>query len=155
MDRLSFPQNCLDVVAQFLIGLVINEELDIDEAYEIVVNAWSYRNFAYDDFIEVLDLLEDERRIWVDWEENTFGKRGYSRMIYYTNIGTIAPDNSYLVFNAEIHPRKVVLLLRGQLADQRRHSPRWLDLPRQHHPRHACQRQQRHGIPSDRAFLIR
>ena len=101
MDRLSFPQNCLDVVAQFLIGLVINEELDIDEAYEIVVNAWSYRNFAYDDFIEVLDLLEDERRIWVDWEENTFGKRGYSRMIYYTNIGTIAPDNSYLVFNAE------------------------------------------------------
>ena len=22
-------------------------------------------------------------------------------MIYYTNIGTIAPDNSYLVFNAE------------------------------------------------------
>ena len=63
MDRLSFPQNCLDVVAQFLIGLVINEELDIDEAYEIVVNAWSYRNFAYDDFIEVLDLLEDERRI--------------------------------------------------------------------------------------------
>ena len=96
MDRLSFPQNCLDVVAQFLIGLVINEELDIDEAYEIVVNAWSYRNFAYDDFIEVLDLLEDERRIWVDWEENTFGKRGYSRMIYYTNIGTIAPDNSYL-----------------------------------------------------------
>ena len=101
MDRLSFPQNCLDVVAQFLIGLVINEELDIDEAYEVVVNAWSYRNFAYDDFIEVLDLLEDERRIWVDWEENTFGKRGYSRMIYYTNIGTIAPDNSYLVFNAE------------------------------------------------------
>ncbi|DAC35517.1 MAG TPA: hypothetical protein HA286_05205, partial [Candidatus Poseidoniaceae archaeon] len=33
MDRLSFPQNCLDVVAQFLIGLVIIEELDIDEAY--------------------------------------------------------------------------------------------------------------------------
>jgi ATP-dependent Lhr-like helicase len=101
MDRLSFPQNCLDVLAQFLIGLVINEEMDMDEAYEVVVNAWSYRNLDYDDFIEVLDLLEDERRIWIDWEENTFGKRGYSRMIFYTNIGTIAPDNSYLVFNAE------------------------------------------------------
>ena len=54
-----------------------------------------------DDFIEVLDMLEEERRVWVDWEENIYGKRGYSRMIYYTNIGTIAPDNSYLVFNAE------------------------------------------------------
>lgn len=101
MDRLDFPENCLDVVAQFMIGLVIINQLDIDEAYEIIVNSWSYRNFEYDDFIEVLDMLEDERRVWVDWEENLYGKRGYSRMIYYTNIGTIAPDNSYLVFNAE------------------------------------------------------
>ena len=52
MDRLDFPENCLDVVAQFMIGLVIINELDIDEAYEIIVNAWSYRNFSYDDFIE-------------------------------------------------------------------------------------------------------
>lgn len=101
MDRLDFPENCLDVVAQFMIGLVIINQIDIDEAYEIIVNAWSYRNFEYDDFIEVLDMLEEERRVWVDWEENIYGKRGYSRMIYYTNIGTIAPDNSYLVFNAE------------------------------------------------------
>jgi ATP-dependent Lhr-like helicase len=101
MDRLDFPENCLDVVAQFMIGLVIINDIDIDEAYEVIVNAWSYRNFEYDDFIEVLDMLEEERRVWVDWEENLYGKRGYSRMIYYTNIGTIAPDNSYLVFNAE------------------------------------------------------
>ena len=101
MDHLDFPENCLDVVAQFILGLVIINDLDIDEAYEIISNSWSYRNFDYDDFIEVLDMLEDERRIWIDWEENIYGKRGYSRMIYYTNVGTIAPDNSYLVFNAE------------------------------------------------------
>ena len=101
MDLLDFPQNCLDVLAQFLIGLVIINERDIDEAYEVVTSTWSYRNLEYDDFIEVLDMLEEERRVWVDWEENLYGKRGYSRMIYYTNIGTIAPDNSYLVFNAE------------------------------------------------------
>ena len=101
MDILDFPENCLDVVAQFIIGLVIIHDMDIDEAYEIIVNSWSYRHFEYDDFIEVLDMLEDEKRIWIDWEENIFGKRGYSRMIYYTNVGTIAPDNSYLVFNAE------------------------------------------------------
>ena len=101
MDRLDFPQNCLDVLAQFLIGLVIINDRDIDEAFEIVQSTWSYRNLEYDDFIEVLDMLDDERRVWIDWEENLYGKRGYSRMIYYTNIGTIAPDNSYLVFNAE------------------------------------------------------
>ena len=101
MDMLDFPQNCLDVLAQFLIGLVIINERDIDEAFEVVTSTWSYRNLGYDDFIEVIDMLEEERRVWVDWEENLYGKRGYSRMIYYTNIGTIAPDNSYLVFNAE------------------------------------------------------
>tara|TARA_B100000683_G_scaffold77492_2_gene76661 strand:- start:3441 stop:8726 length:5286 start_codon:yes stop_codon:yes gene_type:complete len=101
MDNLDFPQNCLDVLAQFLIGLVIINERDIDEAFEVVTSTWSYRNLGYDDFIEVLDMLEEERRVWIDWEENLYGKRGYSRMIYYTNIGTIAPDNSYLVFNAE------------------------------------------------------
>ena len=101
MDKLDFPQNSLDVLAQFLIGLVIINERDIDEAFEVVTSTWSYRNLGYDDFIEVLDMLEEERRIWIDWEENLYGKRGYSRMIYYTNIGTIAPDNSYLVFNAE------------------------------------------------------
>jgi ATP-dependent Lhr-like helicase len=101
MDLLDFPQNCLDVLAQFLIGLVIINERDIDEAFEVVTSTWSYRNLEYDDFIEVLDMLQEERRVWIDWEENLYGKRGYSRMIYYTNIGTIAPDNSYLVFNAE------------------------------------------------------
>ena len=81
--------------------LVIINERDIDEAFEVVTSTWSYRNLGYDDFIEVLDMLEEERRVWIDWEDNIYGKRGYSRMIYYTNIGTIAPDNSYLVFNAE------------------------------------------------------
>ena len=54
-----------------MIGLVIINDIDMDEAYEIVVNAWSYRNFEYDDFIEVLDMLEDEE------EFGLTGKRTY------------------------------------------------------------------------------
>ena len=101
MDLLKFPQNGLDVLAQFMIGLSIIREWDIDEGYELVTAAWPYRNLPYDDYIEVLDLLEEERRIWVDWEDNRFGKRGYAQMIYYTNVGTIAPDNNYLVFTSD------------------------------------------------------
>jgi len=101
MDNLRFPENCLDVLAQFIIGLTICGEIDMDEAYSIITSSYPYRHLPYDDFIEVLSLLEDERRVWMDWEENTIGKRGYSQMIYYTNIGTIAPDNNYLVFSAD------------------------------------------------------
>ena len=101
MDHLRFPTNSLDVLAQFIIGLTICGEIDMDEAYAIITSAYPYRSLPYDDYIEVLDLLEDERRVWVDWEQNIIGKRGYAQMIYYTNIGTIAPDNNYLVFSAD------------------------------------------------------
>ena len=101
MDMLKFPENALDVLAQYLIGLTIVKEWDIDDGYELVKSSWPYRNLPYDDYIEVLDLLGEERRIWIDWEENTIGKRGYAQMIYYTNIGTIAPDNNYLVFSSD------------------------------------------------------
>tara|TARA_B110000438_G_scaffold27802_1_gene26740 strand:- start:2099 stop:7435 length:5337 start_codon:yes stop_codon:yes gene_type:complete len=101
MDLLRFPKNCFDVLAQFVIGLTICGEIDMDEAFSIITSAYPYRTLSYDDYIEVLSLLEDERRVWVDWEQNIIGKRGYAQMIYYTNIGTIAPDNNYLVFSAD------------------------------------------------------
>ena len=101
MDLLKFPENSLDVLAQFLIGLTIIKEWDIDDAYELVASSWPYRSLPYDDYIEVLDMLDEERRVWLDWEDNRFGKRGFAQMIYYTNIGTIAPDNSYLVFTGD------------------------------------------------------
>ena len=101
MDLLKFPQNSLDVLAQFLIGLTIIKEWDIDDAYSLVTSSWPYKSLPYDDYIEVLDMLDEERRVWLDWEDNRFGKRGFAQMIYYTNIGTIAPDNSYLVFTGD------------------------------------------------------
>ena len=101
MDLLSFPENSLDVLAQFMVGLTIVGEQDIDGVYELITTSWPYRDLPYDDFIEVIDMLEEEKRLWVDWEENTIGKRGYSQMIYYTNLGTISPDNNYLVLNTD------------------------------------------------------
>ena len=101
MDLLKFPENSLDVLAQFLIGLTIIKEWDIDDAYELVTSSWPYRSLPYDDYIEVLDMLDEERRVWLDWEDNRFGKRGFAQMIYYTNIGTIAPDNLSLIHISE------------------------------------------------------
>ena len=36
MDMLKFPENALDVLAQYLIGLTIVKEWDIDDGYELV-----------------------------------------------------------------------------------------------------------------------
>ena len=96
MDLLKFPENCLDVLAQFAIGLSIIREWDIDEGYELVTSSWPYRSLPYDDYIEVLDLLDEERRIWVDWEENRFGKRGFAQMIYCLLYTSPSPRDGLL-----------------------------------------------------------
>ena len=38
MDLLKFPENSLDVLAQFMIGLTIIQEWDIDDGYELVAH---------------------------------------------------------------------------------------------------------------------
>ena len=100
MDMLKFPENALDVLAQYLIGLTIVKEWDIDEGVRVVRSSGPQEpalrrlhrgpgpagRGAQD-----MDRLGGEH----DREE------GYAQMIYYTNIGTIAPDNNYLVFSSD------------------------------------------------------
>ena len=42
----------------------------------------------------------EERRIWIDWEENTIGKRAAAQMII-TRTLVHRPDNNYLVFSSD------------------------------------------------------
>ena len=79
-------------------GLVIIAELDIDEAFEIV-KAHGLSQFTVWRFYRSIGHVGGWTQVWIDWGENsTDGAiQGYS----VTNIGTISPDNSYLVFNAE------------------------------------------------------
>ena len=59
MDLLHIPTNCLDVLSQFLVGLTVVEEMDMDEAHELVRSTYPYRDLGWDAFIDVLDLLEE------------------------------------------------------------------------------------------------
>ena len=68
---------------------------------ELVASSWPYRDLAYDDFIEVLDMLHEERRIWVDWEENIYTKRGFSQMII-TRISEQLPLTIITLFSLKM-----------------------------------------------------
>jgi len=102
LDEIQIPKNCLDVLAQHLVGMALNRKWSIKEAYNLVRRAYPYRDLRYDTFLSVLRYLsgsyaklEDRRvygKIWIDEQEGTFGRRGkYTRLIYYLNQGTI-PD---------------------------------------------------------------
>ncbi|MGN1363263.1 MAG: ATP-dependent helicase [Methanobrevibacter sp.] len=104
IDRIQIPENSLDVLSQHIYGMAIENPWDIDYAFDIIKKSYCFRNLERNDYEDVLSYLAGEYveleeryvypKIWIDYDKNTFGKRGkLARMLYSTNIGTI-PDRS-------------------------------------------------------------
>ncbi|ADP76912.1 ATP dependent helicase, Lhr family [Methanothermus fervidus DSM 2088] len=107
IDKIHIPKNCLDVLAQHIYGMAIEHPWDIDHAFHVIKNSYCYRNLSKKDYMRVLKYLAGEysdleqkdvyAKIWLNYEENRFGRRGkLARMLYSTNVGTI-PDTSSVV----------------------------------------------------------
>ncbi|MFB6203341.1 MAG: ATP-dependent helicase [Candidatus Nanohaloarchaea archaeon] len=105
LDRIQIPTRCLDVLAQHVVGMACNHRWDIDHAFNVVRKSYCYRGLEREDWNRVLKYLggeyelEDQnvyRKIWVDRDENRFGRSGkMTRVIYMTNIGTIPDETGY------------------------------------------------------------
>jgi ATP-dependent Lhr-like helicase len=102
LDKIQIPRNCLDVLAQHLMGMSLEKKWNVKEAFNLIKNSYCYRDLKWQDFLSVLEYLsgahhslEDKKvygKIWVDFKDMVFGRRGkYARVIYSLNIGTI-PD---------------------------------------------------------------
>ncbi|MEM5794103.1 MAG: ATP-dependent helicase [Candidatus Aenigmatarchaeota archaeon] len=102
LDKIQIPENCLDVLAQHLMGMSLEKKWNVKEAFNLIRNSYCYRNLKWEDFVSVLEFLsgayhtlEDKKvyaKIWFDPKDMMFGRRGkYARVIYSLNIGTI-PD---------------------------------------------------------------
>ena len=109
IDKVQIPKNCLDVLAQQLLGMAIDRRWGIKEAFELVRRSYCYKDLEFEDFMNVLEYLSGEyvelesrrvyAKIWLDRVDERFGRRGkLTRMIYYTNIGTIPQETQVDVF---------------------------------------------------------
>ena len=106
IDRVHITTNALDVLAQQIFGIAINEVMNIHEMYHLITKSYCYKDLEWKDFFEVIRYLSGEfvsleerhvyARIWYDPETGNVGKKGkMARIIYMTNIGTI-PEESYI-----------------------------------------------------------
>jgi ATP-dependent Lhr-like helicase len=113
IDEISIPENCLDVLAQHIYGMAINEQQYVENVFDLIKRSYCFRNLTRADFNSVLDYLsgkfvELEQRnvyakIWIDEKEGVMGRKSRSaRVIYSTNIGTI-PEESYIVVKVGEH----------------------------------------------------
>jgi len=103
IDRIHIPTNCLDVLAQQIDGIAIQEKIHIDDLFKLVTGSYCYKDLSRKDFMDVIDYLsgkyislEDRHvyaKIWYDEETGMIGRRGkMGRVIYMTNIGTIPEE---------------------------------------------------------------
>ncbi len=113
IDRVHIPKGALDVLAQHIYGMAINEKINIYTVFHQLKNCYCYHNLLWEDYFEVIKFLSgyyvslEERhvyaRIWYDETTGEIGKKGkLARVIYMTNIGTI-PEESYITVKEGDH----------------------------------------------------
>jgi len=106
IDRVHIPVNCLDVLAQQMFGMAIDEPWNTSAMYNFVRQSYNYHHLNLGDFQALISYLSGQHvsledrnvyaKIWWDKETNDIGKRGkLARVLYMTNIGTI-PEESYI-----------------------------------------------------------
>lgn len=105
LEPVQIPQNCLDVLAQHLIGMSLEKVWGIQEAYQLVRQSYCYKTLKYEDFLKVVEYLggyyvdlEDKhvyRKLWFDGEK--FGRVRASIYLYFLNCGTIPSQATFRV----------------------------------------------------------
>lgn len=108
IDRLHIPENALDVLAQQIFGIALEEQINVDDLFKMIKSAYCYRNLKREDFDQIIAYLAGEfaeledryiyAKIWYDPETKMIGKKGkMARVIYMTNIGTIPSESGVVV----------------------------------------------------------
>ena len=104
IDKIDMPRNCLDVLAQQILGIALEEQKPIDDVLKIIRGSYNFHELTKASFLDIVSYLAGEyasledryvyAKIWYDKETGMMGKKGkMTRVIYMTNIGTI-PDET-------------------------------------------------------------
>ncbi|MEM4366401.1 MAG: ATP-dependent helicase, partial [Candidatus Woesearchaeota archaeon] len=104
IDKIHIPKNCLDVLCQHIVGMVLENVWDEREVFETIRKSYCYKDLSWGDFNSILDYLAGnfaelcDRHIYAKiWRhEGKIGSKGkMGRPIYMMNIGTI-PDETFV-----------------------------------------------------------
>ena len=105
LEPVQIPENCLDVLAQHLIGMSLEQVWDAGEAFKLVRRSYCYRNVSFADFLGVLEYLGGyyadlqekniHRKIWFDGTQ--LGRVHAALYVYFLNCGTIPSEATFMV----------------------------------------------------------
>jgi ATP-dependent Lhr-like helicase len=90
VENIIFQENSLDVLCHQISGITLEiGSIDIELVLKIIRKAYPYRDLTYDDFLSVIDYMNEQKLVWK--ENNTLGRRKNTLHYYYNNLSMI-PD---------------------------------------------------------------
>ncbi len=109
IDSVYIPKNCLDVLAQHVVGMGAEDRYTLEEAYKTITSAYPYRELSYNDFMSVMNYLAgnysklETNKVYskIVMNEHYFFTKTMGRVIYSTNIGTIPDQVAALVYTVD------------------------------------------------------
>ncbi|HEY2013955.1 MAG TPA: crosslink repair DNA glycosylase YcaQ family protein [Bryobacteraceae bacterium] len=110
VERVTYPRNALDVLAQQIVAMVAMDDWDTSELYSLICRAAPYADLARSSFESVLDMLSGrypsdefvELRPRITWDRvsNRITSREGAKKIAIVNGGTIPDRGLFGVFLA-------------------------------------------------------
>jgi len=101
VEEQKIHDGSLDVLAHHLVGLTIQlGNVAVENAFDIVKKAYSFRNLSLEVFCDVLELLDSNYLLFFDKEKMIFGKKGRTYRYYFENLSTIPDILKFRVFDS-------------------------------------------------------
>ena len=101
IEEQKIHDGSLDVLAHHLVGLTMQMgEISIQDCFNLVVKAYSFRNLQIDTLVDVLDLLDANYLVFFDRTKMIFSKKGRAFKYYFENLSTIPDILKFKVFDS-------------------------------------------------------
>lgn len=105
IEPIKIRENPLAVLANQILAIAVTtRDNTLKGCYFLVKKSYPFRNLKWDTFMDVINLLQDERVLWI--EDKRFGKKRPSFNYFYDNISMIPDEKTFKV--VDITTRKVI-----------------------------------------------
>lgn len=108
IDCTRIPTNCLDVLAQHIVGAVAADNWHVDDLYDLCRRSYCYRDVDRADYVRVLNMLSGDYELdmerapypKISWDRvnNVLYPERAARLIAFRSSGTIPEIEDYQVY---------------------------------------------------------